>query len=42
MHIKHQNRFQSDSSFAKPLKLAPSTPTPHFTSLDWVPFRRKF
>ena len=28
MHRKYQNRFQSDSSFTKPWKIAPSTPTP--------------
>ena len=39
---KHQHRFQGDSSFTKLWKLAPSTPTPHFTSLDMVKFRWEF
>ena len=37
-----KNGFQSNSSFTKPLKLVPSTPTPNFTSLDWVPFTQEF
>ena len=42
MHSKHQNTFQSISPFAKQWKLALFTPTPHFTSLYWVPFRPDF
>ena len=42
MHRKHQNRYQRDSSFTKASKLAPSTPIPHFTSLDWVRLDESF
>ena len=41
--VKHQNTFQSDSSFTKPCKLEISLPPPsHFTSIYEVPFRPDF
>ena len=42
MQNEHQNTFQSNLSLAKQEKIALSTPTPHFTSFYWVPFRPDF
>ena len=42
MQSKHQNTFLSNLSLAKQLKFALYTPTPHFTSFYWVPFRPDF